>query len=158
MCRWRGHSQAIVDLGVDGDLFVRHAGDGLIVSSAAGSTGYSFSAGGPILSPRLMAIIVTPLAPHAAFNRPVVLSAGEPVTLDVVGDSSSLALEVDGRANVDVPPGSRLTVDAVANAGRVIRLGRTSFAQRARRRLGIAEAYELLLRHPDAPEAGASAT
>jgi NAD+ kinase len=152
--RRRGHSQAIVDLRVDGDLFVRHAGDGLIVSSAAGSTGYSFSAGGP----RLMAIIVTPLAPHAAFNRPVVLSAGEPVTLDVVGDSSSLALEVDGRTNVDVPPGSRLTVDAVANAGRVIRLGRTSFAQRARRRLGIAEAYELLLRHPDAPEAGASAT
>ena len=141
--RRRGQSQAVIDLRIDGDLFVRHAGDGLIVSSPAGSTGYGFSAGGPIMSPRLTALVVTPLAPHAAFNRSIVLSPTEAVSLEVLADSSSLALEIDGRENVDVPPGSHLTVEAVPHAGSAIRLGRSKFADNARRRLGIEEAGEL---------------
>jgi NAD+ kinase len=95
------------------------------------------------MSPRLTAVVVTPLAPHAAFNRSIVLSPTEAVSLEVLADSSSLALEIDGRENVDVPPGSHLTVEAVPHAGSAIRLGRSKFADNARRRLGIEEAGEL---------------
>jgi NAD+ kinase len=121
--RRRGRSEAMLALHVDGELISRQAGDGLIVSRPAGSTADSFSAGGPIVSPRLEAILVTPLAPDAALSSSLVLSPDEPITLKVLRHSSALALEIDGRENIDLPPDSRLIVEAAPNAGRVVRLG-----------------------------------
>jgi NAD+ kinase len=141
--RRRGRSEAMLALHVDGELFTRHAGDGLIVSSAAGSTAYSFSAGGPILSPRLAAVLVTPLAPHAAFSRSLVLAPNERVTLVVLCGSSALAVEIDGRENVELPPGARLSVEAAPNAVHLVRLGYVGFAARAQMRLGAHEALEI---------------
>jgi NAD+ kinase len=141
--RRRGRSEAIVALHVDGELFTRQAGDGLIISSAAGSTAYSFSAGGPILSPQLAAVLVTPLAPHAAFSRSLVVAPHERVTLAVLPGSSALAVEIDGRENVELPPGSRLSVEAAPNAMRLVRLGYLGFAARAQMRLGAREPLEI---------------
>jgi NAD+ kinase len=117
--RGRGRSEARLALHVDGELISRQAGDGLIVSSPGGST----APGGPIVSPRLEAIVVTPLAPHGALSRSLVLSLDEPITLKVLRDSSPLALEIDGQENIELPPESRLIVEATPNAGRVVRLG-----------------------------------
>jgi NAD+ kinase len=86
--RTAGARPVTITVGIDGELLARYSGDGLIVATAAGSTAYSFAAGGPIVSPTLAATVVTPLAPHTTFNRPLVVSAGESVAIDVLASSS----------------------------------------------------------------------
>jgi NAD kinase len=80
--RAAGARPVAIALGIEAELLARYSGDGLIVATAQGSTAYSFAAGGPIVSRALAAQVVTPLAPRATFNRPLVLSAGEFVELD----------------------------------------------------------------------------
>lgn len=134
--RPRGRPQAALDLTVDGELVTRHDGDGLIVATASGSTAYSFSAGGPIVSPRLAALVITPLAPHATFNRSLVLSPAERVRIDVAPDGPAVVVEVDGRAAPrSLAPGAGIDVEAEPGAASVIRLGRAGFGARAREKL-----------------------
>lgn len=81
---------------IGGRPWTTYAGDGLIVATPTGSTAYSFSARGPIVSPRLRALLVTPVSPHMAFDRTLVVSEGEPVRVEV-SDDRPAALTVDGR-------------------------------------------------------------
>ena len=67
-----GHTVRVATL-IDGRPFVTYAADGLLVSTPTGSTAYNLSARGPVLSPRLRAIVVTPVSPHMLFDRPLVL-------------------------------------------------------------------------------------
>ena len=67
-----GHTVRIATL-IDDRPFVTYAADGLLVSTPTGSTAYNLSARGPVLSPRLRAIVVTPVSPHMLFDRPLVL-------------------------------------------------------------------------------------
>ena len=85
---------------------------------------------------RIIAVVV-PAAAHSAFNRALVLSADEEVTLDVLPTSGQLALEVDGTIGGHLSPGDRLTVTALRAAARVVRLGTTTFYERARRKLRV---------------------
>jgi len=108
-----------------------------------GSTAYSFSAGGPIVSPSVEALLVTPAAPHSAYNRGLVLSVTDTVSLQVLPGSGRLAVEVDGAVAGYVSPGEYLDITSRPAAARVVRLGRTTFYQRARRKLRIADSAEL---------------
>ncbi len=135
-----GRSQAMLALHVDGELISRQAGDGLIVASPAGSTPHGLSAVGPIVSPRLGAILVTPLAPSAALSSSLVLCPDEPITLKVHRNSSPVALEIDGREHLELPPDSRLIVEAAPHAGRVVRLDQIGFAAHAQPDFGARQA------------------
>jgi NAD+ kinase len=143
---------AAVSLQVGGQPFVSYAADAVVVSTPTGSTAYSFSAGGPIMSPAVEALLVTPAAPHSAYNRGLVLSVTDTVTLEVLPGSGEVAVEVDGEVAGYVHPGDALEIDARPAAARVVRLGRTTFYQRARRKLRIADSAEIippsLPRHP----------
>ena len=75
---------------------VKYRADGMIVSTPAGSTAYSLSAGGPIISHNLESIIVTPVCPHSFFNRSIIFSAGEKLKITNVGESD-LNVSIDGR-------------------------------------------------------------
>ncbi|MBX6383426.1 MAG: NAD(+)/NADH kinase [Microbispora sp.] len=132
-----GDGLAAVAVSVYGEPFVRYAADAVIVATSTGSTAYSFSAGGPIVSPTVEGFLVVPAAAHSAFNRALVLSADEEVTLDVLPSSGRLALEVDGAIGGHLGPGDRLTVTALRAAARVVRLGTTTFYERARRKLRV---------------------
>ena len=79
-----GSGQSAIAVTVNGDVLARWWGDGVIVATPTGSTAYSFAAGGPIVSPRLGAWVVTPLAPHGTFHGSFVLSGEETVTVDVL--------------------------------------------------------------------------
>jgi NAD+ kinase len=138
-----GDSLAAVAVRVDGQPFVSYAADAIIVATPTGSTAYSFSAGGPIVSPAVEALLVTPAAPHSAYNRGVVLSVSDPVSLEVLPGSGRLAIEVDGQVTGYVGPGDVLEVTARPAAAAVVRLGRTTFYQRARRKLRIADSAEV---------------
>lgn len=137
LVRIPGDGLAAVSVSVYGEPFVRYAADAVIVATSTGSTAYSFSAGGPIVSPTVEGFLVVPAAAHSAFNRALVLSADEEVTLDVLPTSGQLALEVDGTIGGHLCPGDRLTVTALRAAARVVRLGTTTFYERARRKLRV---------------------
>ena len=141
--RHPGQPVAAVEVKVEGQPFVRYAADAIVIATPTGSTAYSFSAGGPIVSPGAEGLLVIPVAPHSAFNRAVFLSAGEPVELDLLQTSGRLAVEVDGLLAGTVEPGQSVHVFLCARAGRVVRLGSTTFYQRARRKLRLADPAEL---------------
>ncbi|MFE3449424.1 NAD(+)/NADH kinase [Nonomuraea sp. NPDC059194] len=137
LVRIPGDGIAAVGVAVEGHPFVRYAADAVIMATSTGSTAYSFSAGGPIVSPLVEGLLVIPAAAHSAFNRAVMLSANEKVTLELLPASGTLAVEVDGRVMGHLSPGDHVTVSAVSGAARVVRLGTTTFYERARRKLRV---------------------
>ena len=138
-----GDGLAAVAVQVGGQPFVSYAADAVIVATPTGSTAYSFSAGGPIVSPAVEALLVTPAAPHSAYNRGVVLSVTDTVTLEVLPTSGRLAVEVDGAVAGYAEAGDSLEIVPRPAAARVVRLGRTTFYQRARRKLRITDSAEI---------------
>jgi NAD+ kinase len=147
-----GDGSAVVAVRVDGQPFVSYAADAVIVATPTGSTAYSFSAGGPITSPSVEALLVTPAAPHSAYSRGVVLSVHDTVELEILPTSGRLAVEVDGEVTGYVEPGDVIELVARPGAARVVRLGRTTFFQRARRKLRISDSAEIPTTWPDAAE------
>jgi NAD+ kinase len=137
---WR--SIAAVEIAVQGFPFVRYAADAVIVATPTGSTAYSFSAGGPIVSPRAEGLLVVPVAPHSAFNRALFLSGGESLSLKTLPTSGELAVEADGQVVGQVDPADVVDLQLLPAAARVIRLGRTTFYQRAQRRLRLTGSVE----------------
>lgn len=136
LARIPGEGMAAVRITPAGHPFVSYAADAVIVATSTGSTAYAFSAGGPLVSPRVEAILVVPAAAHSAFNRALVLPADEEVVLEVLPTSGRLAVEVDGAVLGHLCPGDQITVCAVPSAAKVVRLG-TTFYERARRKLRV---------------------
>ena len=145
LARIPGHgSSGVVELTVESHPFVRYAADAVIVATPTRSTAYNISAGGPLVSPNAEGLLVTPAAPHSAFNRALFLSAAERLTLTVLPTSGELAVEADGIVVGHVNPGDTVQLRTLPAAAQVVRLGRTTFYQRAQRKLrltGSAEAY-----------------
>jgi NAD+ kinase len=98
-----------VDLRVDRARVAIYRCDGIIVSTPTGSTGYSLSAGGPILAPTEHHLVVTPVAAHLALGRSLVLQPESDVQLRVTSDHGAI-LSVDGQEDIVVPSG--VLVDA----------------------------------------------
>jgi len=138
-----GQGGAVVAVRVSGQPFVSYAADAVIAATPAGSTAYSFSAGGPIISPSVEALVITPAAPHSAYNRGVVLSVTDQVTLQLLPASGRLAIEVDGQVSCYAEAGQGIDLRARPGGARVVRLGQTTFYQRARRKLRITDSAEI---------------
>jgi NAD+ kinase len=138
-----GQGTADVALVVQGHHFVSYSADAVIVATPTGSTAYNFSAGGPIVAPSLSGILVTPSATHSVFNRSVVADRRHPISLRVLPSSGRLAVEVDGQVATHVAPGATMTLSCRPDAAHVVRLGGTTFYQRAKRKLGVASSMEL---------------
>ncbi len=136
-------ASAAVELTVEGHSFVRYAADAVIVATPTGSTAYNFSAGGPIVSPRAQGLLVTPVAPHSAFNRALFLSSGERLALTVLETSGELAVEADGQVVGHLRHGDTVDVTLLPTGAQVVRLGLTTFYQRAQRRLRLTGSAEV---------------
>ena len=98
---------------VDGDEVAVVRGDGLIVSTASGSTAHNLAAGGPIVEPTGEAFILTPICPHTLTHRPIVLSAADELRVSVQGGRSGpqlLSLSLDGQENFNLEPGDTVVV------------------------------------------------
>jgi NAD+ kinase len=138
-----GNPSAVVSVNVSKQPFVSYAADAVIVATPTGSTAYSFSAGGPIVQPAVEALLVTPAAPHSAYNRGFVLSVTETVELEMLPASGRLAVEVDGLVQGYTEPGDQIMLRARPQAAGVVRLGKTTFYQRARRKLRLTDSAEI---------------
>jgi NAD+ kinase len=137
LVRVPGDGLAGVGIALEGKNFVNYAADAVIVSTPTGSTAYGFSAGGPIVSPNVEGLIISASAAHSSFNRSLVMALDEHLELDVLPRSGRLAVEVDGIIEGYAEPGDALSIVPVPSAAQVIRLGSTSFYERARRKLRV---------------------
>ena len=142
LVRVPGHGMTEVELTVEGHPFVRYSADAVVVATPTGSTAYNFSAGGPIVSPRAEGILVTPAAPHSAFNRALFLSSNEKLELSILPGSGQVAVEADGILVGNLGPGSLVEISAISEAARVIRLGKTTFYQRTQRKFRLTGSIE----------------
>ena len=111
--------------------------DGVIVATPTGSTAYSFSARGPVVSPRLPSLVLTPVSAHMVFDRAVVLAPEEQVTLEVQEDEPGF-LSADGRPGLELPVGSRVRIRRADRPARLVRSKRPeSFYSLLRRKFSL---------------------
>lgn len=115
-----------VSASLDGGYLTTYTCDGLIVSTATGSTAYALAAGGPILPPELRNILVIPVAPHMSMDRAVALSEGTEVRLRVYSDHSAM-LTVDGQFEVEVDDSDEIIVNSSPYQARFVRIRPRSY-------------------------------
>jgi NAD+ kinase len=137
LARIPGDGAVQAALAVAGRAYGRYRCDALILATPIGSTAYSYAAGGPVVSPALDAVIVSPAAPMAGISRPMVVSAGEPIALELLPESGSPALEVDGTVLRRAEPGESIEVRLRPGAGRVVRLDLDRFQRRNQVKLSL---------------------
>jgi NAD+ kinase len=116
------------DLSINGSAFTTYAADGVIVATATGSTAYSFSARGPIVSPALRCLVLTPISPHMLFDRSLVLAATEELDFVVTGSREVIAT-MDGRRVAQLAVGDRVTCRAADEPLRLAQLRPRDFHQ-----------------------------
>ena len=135
--REAGHT---VRLGVDIDKapFTTYAADGLILATPTGSTAYSMSARGPILSPLLRAILMTPVSPHMLFDRSMVLDARELVRIEVLGHRQ-VNVATDGDLVHTLHPGDVIEVSAAEEVARFVRFEEQRFHQILKTKFGLSD-------------------
>ena len=100
-----------LSININGERAMNLDGDGVIVSTTAGSTAYSLSAGGPIIDPGLDVIIITPLNPVQLHLRPLVIRFDSKIEIDISQSSNSLHLVLDGQISLDLLPGDIVTLE-----------------------------------------------
>jgi NAD+ kinase len=117
-----------LDVSVNGSSFTSYAADGIIVATPTGTTAYSFSARGPIASPALACLIVTPISPHMLFDRSLVLARDESIEL-VVQNDRNVVLTLDGRELGELTGGDRVRCRAADQPLRLATLHPRDFHQ-----------------------------
>jgi NAD+ kinase len=132
-----GHT---VRLGVDIDKvpFTTYAADGLILATPTGSTAYSMSARGPILSPRMKAMLMTPVSPHMLFDRSIVLDVSEAVRIEVLGHRH-VNVATDGDLVHTLKPGDVIEVRAAEEVARFMRFEEQRFHQVLKSKFGLSD-------------------
>ena len=103
---------------VDDDEFMTYSADGVMVATPTGSTGYSFSAGGPVMDTTLQAMVITPIAPHFTIDRSIVVDGNKVVRL--VADNKSAIIVADGHIIGDLAPGGEIVVRKSSRPVRVV--------------------------------------
>jgi NAD+ kinase len=117
----RGPSQVIIEIHVDDQVYVRYAGDGLVVATPAGSSAYTLAAGGPILAERSDGLVLTPLAPHGGCCPPLVVGTASRVRIVIEPGYAGARLEFDGQVEEDQP--HTLDVSRVEDYATLVGLG-----------------------------------
>jgi NAD+ kinase len=132
-----GH-MARLEVDVNGTFFTTYAADGVIVATPTGSTAYSFSARGPIVSPRHRCLLLTPVSPHMLFDRSLVLSPEETLRFTVC-DDGSVALTADGRELGELAAGDTVSCVGGNRSARIVTFGPRDFHQILKAKFGLAD-------------------
>ncbi|XCI75033.1 MAG: NAD kinase [Flavobacteriales bacterium] len=93
-------SMVTIDVYIDGEFLTSYWADGLIISTPTGSTGYSLSCGGPIITPENKNFVLTPIAPHNLFSRPLIIPDHEHIHLKIHSRAKAYSLSMDTRLNL----------------------------------------------------------
>jgi NAD+ kinase len=122
---------------IDGEFVYNQASDGLIVATPTGSTAYAMSAGGPIMHPRLDAMVLVPINPHSLSSRPIVVEGHRELTL-VVGDRHNILpqLSCDGSMSHTCAPGDRITIRRKSRELQILHPADYDYYETCRSKLG----------------------
>lgn len=120
-----------MEVSTNNEIVNKFRGDGIVVSTPTGSTGYNLSLGGPIVSPKSNNIIVTPIACHSLISRPIILSDNEIVNIEILKSRKTQEKEAiltcDGRKNIDLHSGDILTIKSSLNRVNFVKLEENKF-------------------------------
>ncbi|MGA1239906.1 MAG: NAD(+)/NADH kinase, partial [Ilumatobacteraceae bacterium] len=128
---WRALNEAVIerqqsghtvwlDVTINHEVFARYSADGVIVATPTGSTAYSMSARGPVVSPRHKAMLLTPVSPHMLFDRSLVLGPTETLSMQVVGTRPA-ELAIDGRHVASLDQGDLVSFEADSCSAHFVR-------------------------------------
>ena len=123
---------------IDGEPFTYYAADGLIVATPTGSTAYSLSARGPIVSPRHRAMLLTPVSPHMLFDRTLVLDPSEVIEIEVTGHRRA-ELTLDGQAVASLDDGDVVSCSPSSATANFVRFGAERYHQILKAKFGLAD-------------------
>jgi len=123
---------------IAGRPFVTYVADGMLVATPTGSTAYNLSARGPILSPGLRAVVLTPVSPHMLFDRALVLEPEQWVRLDLVGPRPAV-LVLDGQVANSLQPGDAVVCRVGPSPARLVTFGPRDFFSILRARFHLAD-------------------
>jgi NAD+ kinase len=141
----RGSGQLVAEVSLDGERYVRLAGDGVIVATPLGSSGYTMAAGGPLLTLRTQAFVCTPIAMHGGSAAPLVVPADSVLTIAVQPSYAGFDIELDGQRHALESHSFQLTL--VPDRATLVRLSATDQGlHRLRERGLIADSPRALVR------------
>jgi NAD+ kinase len=146
---WRALNEVVIErresghtvrLGVtiDDVPFTTYAADGMIVATPTGSTAYSLSARGPVVSPEHRALLVTPVSPHMLFDRALVLGPEQVIEIELLGHRRA-DLNVDGQRAAILDPGTIVRCEAAAESARFVRFRPGRFHQILKAKFGLSD-------------------
>ncbi len=124
---------------LNGKKVARFRADGVIVSTPTGSTAYTLAANGPILTPDVDAMVVTPICPHLLTLRPIVVRGDATLTVRVEGIPNLALLTVDGQQGVELLRGDEVRCQRSQNAVKLVRMSEGSFFEALRSKLSWGE-------------------
>jgi len=124
---------------LDGKLVARFRADGVIVSTPTGSTAYNLAANGPILTPDVDAMVVTPICPHLLTLRPIVVRGDASLTVRVEGVPNTALLTVDGQVAVELVRGDEIRCHRSDFSVKLVRLSESGFFEALRSKLSWGE-------------------
>lgn len=132
-----GHTVSVA-VDIDDAFFTSYVADGLIVATPTGSTAYNFSVRGPILSPAVEALVLTPVAPHMLFDRSLVLPASGTVRM-TVREPSTATLVIDGHAEAVLTAGDSIVCRSAGHPARLVTFAERDFHSRLKAKFGLAD-------------------
>jgi len=112
---------------INGELVNFYPADGLLVSSPTGSTAYSLSAGGPIISPDMECMLLTPICPHSLNIRPIVTDYKSEIKIEIADKNRDVLLTVDGQEGTSLFEGDIVTVGRLEHYTKLIRIRHRNF-------------------------------
>jgi NAD+ kinase len=135
LARVPGEGMVTADLAVGGMRYAHLRCDAVIVATAQGSTAYNYAAGGPVVSPEVESILLTPAAPAQGISRTVLLGPRETLALTIT--SGRPAIEIDGVLGPRLAPGDAVVVTYRPGAGQLVRIQGSRSAARSRAKLSL---------------------
>ena len=122
-------------LGVDGHRVMDYKADGLIVSTATGSTAYSLSAGGPIINPKLKVLLLTPICPHTFNARPMVIDENDEVRVHIAALHQDIIVTFDGQESFRLLPDDEIVVRKAPLPAKIVKFEDQNYYQTIRTKL-----------------------
>ena len=134
--RAKNYSLIELRVHVDGTYVNTFLADGMILSTPNGSTAYNLAAGGPIISPFVDALVMTPICPHTISNRPIVLPTDRKITIEYASHYDPIDVRADGLDALSLHPGESITVEKSDKKFKIVNLKRHEYFSTLRTKLG----------------------